>query len=108
MPPVAFSSLCCARSYLGTGTYRAFLTTFARAKEWAQSGPAGEIANRLADFFPGVARELLSDAVTRYQDLGCWDGDTEIPRDLYEQALTVFKSDQRIAWRHPYEEVVGR
>ena len=107
MPPVAFSSLCCAREYQKTGTYRAFLKTYRTAREWVQSAPAEEVARKEAGFFPLVPAGLLQDAVHRYQALSCWEGSIEIARDLYEQALTVFQSAGEIGWRHGYDEVVG-
>jgi hypothetical protein len=107
MPPVAFSSLCCARAFQKTEEYRVFLNAYAKAREWVRTAPAGEIAAAEAVFFPLVAPELLTAAVGLYQRLGCWEGGLEIPRDLYEQALNVFQACGGIAWRHRYEEVVG-
>jgi NitT/TauT family transport system substrate-binding protein len=107
MPPVAFSSLCCARPYQQTEGYRTFLKTYTRAREWVQTAPAEEIAKAEASFFPGTSSELLAATIKRYQSLGCWQGGTEIPRDLYEQALTIFQSQSAITWRHHYEEVVA-
>lgn len=106
-PPVAFSSLCCAREYQETAEYRAFLKVFERAREWVRSAPPEEVAAAEAALFPDIPPEFLADAVRRYQALGCWEGGLEIPRDLYEQALNVFQSAAAIAWRHRYEEVVG-
>src|SRR4051794_12491235 len=40
MPPVAFSSLCCSREFQKTEPYRAFLATYAKAREWVRSAPA--------------------------------------------------------------------
>ncbi len=54
MPPVAFSSLCCARSYQKTDGYRTFLKTYERATEWVRTAPAEEIAAKENAFFPGV------------------------------------------------------
>jgi hypothetical protein len=65
------------------------------------------VAARETSFFPDIGIEALAAAVARYQELGCWEGGIEIPRDLYEQALTVFESAGAIGWRHRYEEVVG-
>ena len=107
MPAVAFSSLCCARAFLKTAPYAAFVKTYTRAREWVRSAPAAEVAAAEASFFPGIAPELLTDAVTRYQALGCWEGTIEIPRDGYEQALNVFQAAGEITWRHRYDEVVG-
>jgi NitT/TauT family transport system substrate-binding protein len=105
MPPVAFSSLCCARDFLGTETFRSFLEAFRQAKEWVRSAPPAEVAQKEAGFFPGTAVEVLAASIRRYQVLGCWDGGVEIPRDLYEQSLTVFESAGEIKRRHPYDEV---
>jgi len=107
MPPVAFSSLCCARNYQRTEEYRTFLGAFERAKQWSQTAPAEEIAAKEAAFFPAIPAALVAATVARYQNLGTWEGGVEIPRELYEQALTVFQSVGAIAWRHRYEEVVG-
>jgi NitT/TauT family transport system substrate-binding protein len=107
MPPVAFSSLCCARGYQKTEGYSTFLKTYERAREWSRTSPAEEIAAKATSFFPGIAAGVLTATVRRYQGLGCWEGGIEIPRDLYEQALNVFQSAGAIAWRHRYEELVG-
>ncbi len=92
MPPVAFSSLCCARDYQQTGEYRGFVDAFERAKEWSRTARPEEIAAKEAGFFPGISPAVLADAIGRYQRLGTWEGGIEIPRDLYEQAVTVFQS----------------
>lgn len=107
MPPVAFSSLCCARPYQKTEAYRAFLKTYERARDWSRTAPPEEIASKEAPFFPGTAIPVLAAAVKRYQGLSCWEGGIQIPPDLYEQALNVFQSAGAIAWRHRYDEVVG-
>jgi NitT/TauT family transport system substrate-binding protein len=107
MPPVAFSSLCCSRSYQETEGYRTFLKTYAHAREWVRTAPAEEVAAKESPFFLGTDSEMLTATVKRYQEVGCWEGGIEITRELYEQALTVFQSVGAIAWRHSYEEVVG-
>jgi NitT/TauT family transport system substrate-binding protein len=106
VPPVAFSSLCCTRAYQETEGYRTFIDTYERAREWSRTAPAEEIAAKEASFFPAVPAAVLAAAITRYQSLGTWEGGIEIPRDLYEQALSVFQTAGAIAWRHRYEEVV--
>lgn len=107
IPAVAFSSLCCARAFQNTEGYRMFLEKYRRARERSRTDAAVEIASKEGPFFPGISPEVLTATITRYQSLGSWEGGIEIPRDLYEQALTVFQSAGAIAWRHRYEEVVG-
>ena len=63
MPPVAFSSLCCARTYQATEGYRIFLRTYARAKEWVRTAPAAEIAAAESSFFTGIDAGLLAAAI---------------------------------------------
>jgi NitT/TauT family transport system substrate-binding protein len=106
MPRVAFSSLMATREFLARDTARAFLRAYRTAREWADQAPAREIAHAEACFFPGTSPEALAAAVSRYQQLGCWDGDIAISRELYEQALEVFLYSRAITRRHPYEEVV--
>jgi len=105
MPPVAFSSLCASREFLATDASRAFLKAYAAAREWVRNTPADEIAATEAEFFPGIALPALATAISTYQNLGCWEGGIEIPRDLYGQSLTVFEFAGQIRRRHPYDEV---
>jgi NitT/TauT family transport system substrate-binding protein len=107
MPPVAFSSLCCSREFQKAEGYRVFLDAYRKARPWVQTTPPQEVAAFEGSFFPDVAAEALADAVGRYQGLGCWEGDIEIPKDLYEQALNIFQAAGEITWRHRYDEVVA-
>ena len=105
MPPVAFSSLCCSREFLGSEAYRAFREAFRESREWVRSASAEEVAKKEASFFPGVPSTVLATAIRAYQGVGNWEGGIDIPRDLYEQALNVFESAGEVQRRHPYEEV---
>ena len=105
MPPVAFSSLCCSRAFVRTEPFRAFVRAYTKAREWVRSSPAEEIAQKAASFFPTTDPGALAAAISRYQDLGSWDGGIEIPRHLYEQALNVFEWAGEITKRPVYEEV---
>lgn len=108
MPPVAFSSLCCAREFQKTEEYRTFLAAYEKVRPWVHTADPKEVAEAEGAFFPAIPRDRLVDAVRRYQALGCWEGGIEIPRDLYEQALDVFQCARAINDRHPYEDVCRR
>ncbi|HLK49051.1 MAG TPA: ABC transporter substrate-binding protein [Bryobacteraceae bacterium] len=103
MPRVAFSSLCASREFLRTETCRSFLTAYRQSREWVRSASPEDVARAETDFFPGVAPAILATAIRAYQKVGNWEGGIEIPRDLYEQALTVFEGE--IQRRHPYDQV---
>jgi ABC-type nitrate/sulfonate/bicarbonate transport system substrate-binding protein len=107
MPPNAFSSLCASREFIASEACRAFAKAFAEAKEWVRHTAAEEIAEKIAEkeasFFPGVDKAVLTGAIAEYKAIGAWDGGSGIPRDLYEQSLTVFESTGCIQRRHAYE-----
>jgi NitT/TauT family transport system substrate-binding protein len=107
VPPVAFSSLCCARRFQETPAYRVFLKAYGQAREWVRTASPEAVAAAEAAFFPQVHAAALADAIRRYQALGCWDGSIEIPRDLYQQALNVFESEGELGARHRFEDVVA-
>jgi len=101
MPEVAFSTLCCAREFMATEVFRAFLPAYVRSREWVRTAPISDIAEREAPFFHGVSLHALGNAIARYQKLGCWQGSVEITSDLYEQALNVFEYAGGLKARHP-------
>jgi NitT/TauT family transport system substrate-binding protein len=106
MPPVAFSSLTATREFVEGETGQRFLQAYTMAREWVRTAPAVEIAWQEAAYFPGIAEEALAAAISEYQKLGCWEGETGISPELYEQALNVFEVSGAITRRHPYQSVV--
>ena len=105
MPPVAFSSLCCAPRFAQTEAFAQFLEAYGEARQWVRTAPAAEVARAEAGFFEGRSPGALAAGIARYQEIGTWDGDVDIPRDLYEQALTVFETEGAISRRHSYDKV---
>lgn len=101
MPELAFSTLCCAREFVGTPAFNEFLAAFTETREWVRSAPAAEVAETEASFFPGVAVDDLADAVAAYQAVGTWTGTAEITDALYQQALNVFEFTGDIKSRPP-------
>ena len=106
MPEVAFSSLLATREFLATDAARAFTKAYREAREWVAEAPPEEIAATETPFFPDIHRDVLAATIGRYQQLGCWRGGIAIPRDLYEQALTVFEYGGAVTRRHAYDDVV--
>ncbi|MEE8363212.1 MAG: ABC transporter substrate-binding protein [Dehalococcoidia bacterium] len=104
--PVAFSSVCARREFLGTDRARAFMRAYLKSRNWVINTPAEEVASREASFFPGIDQEVLSATIRFYQGLGCWNPSVEITRQAYDTALDVFLHSSLITKRHPYEEVV--
>lgn len=106
--PVAFSSLCAKRDWLDSEMAKAFTRAYRRARAFAATAPAREIAAREAEagFFPGIDREVLVNTIAAYQRLGCWTGDVAISRDGYERLLDVFLHSAGITRRHDYDAAI--
>ncbi len=104
--PVAFSSLCALREWLGTDIAMAFMRAYRAACRYAIEAPAREIARKEADFFPGIDQDVLSQTIATYQTLGCWSPDPIISRASYENLLDVFLYSGLIKKRHGYDSCV--
>jgi NitT/TauT family transport system substrate-binding protein len=104
--PVAFSSLSATRAWLQQPEARRFMRAYCKAREWVNSAPAAEIAKAEQRFFPDVDQSTLTQTITYYQQLGCWNAPVTISRETYEAALDVFLHAKLITRRHPYEQVV--
>ena len=68
---------------------------------------AEEIADKEAEFFPGIDQSVLAHTIRFYQGLGCWNPAVEISRSSYETALDVFLHSNLITKRHSYDDVVA-
>ena len=106
MPPVAFSSLMASREFLMTDEARAFIRAYAQARLWVNQAPPDEVASKEIGLFPCAHRDTLARTIACYQSLGCWDGDLEITRESYDQALNVFLHSGKISRPHSYDDVV--
>ncbi len=104
--PVAFSSLCASREWLQTDMAKAFMRAYRAARQYVIDAPAGEIARREADFFPGIDQDVLSQTIATYQNLGCWSPDPVISQEAYENLLDVFFYSGLIKKRHSYDSCV--
>ncbi|HEY2382560.1 MAG TPA: ABC transporter substrate-binding protein [Terriglobia bacterium] len=106
VPPVAFSSLMAAREFLKTPEAGAFKRAYLRGLRFVIQSPAREIADIEAPFFPGTSIEAMTEAISRYQQLGTWRSDPNITREQYEVAMDVFIFAETFKERYAYQDVV--
>ncbi len=104
--PTAFSSLICRWDYLDTDDAKRVTAAYRASREWVNTADPMDVAKAEEPFFPGIAVEATAAAVAYYQELGTWDGDIAVPRELYESALDVFEHSGMVGARHAYEDVV--
>jgi len=106
--PVAFSSLCATHEWLNTDMATAFMRGYRRALSYVIDAPSEEIAAREyeAGFFPGIDLSVLTSTVSAYKALGCWQQDSSISREVYENLLDIFLYSGVITRRHAYEDLI--
>jgi len=104
--PVAFSSLCAHRDWLATDEATAFMRAYRKARQYIVDASADEIAVRVADFFPGIDPQVLSDTIVTYKKLGCWAPNPVIKLETYETLLDVFQYSGLITKRHAFNKCV--
>ncbi len=106
--PVAFSSLCASRDWLGSDMARAFMRAYHKSVGYVIAAPAEEIAARMHEvgFFITIHRNVLTETINAYQRLGCWEADPMISRHGYENLLRVFRHSGLIQRDHAYELAV--
>lgn len=103
---VAFSSLCASREWLETDMAVAFMRAYRAARQFVIDAPAEEIADREANFFPGIDQDVLTHTIATYQSLGCWSPDPAISQTAYNNLLDVFLYNGLITQRHAYESCI--
>lgn len=104
--PVAFSSLICRWDWLNTDEAQRFTAAYRASREWTNTAAPDIIAEAEADYFTDHSSKAVTRAIQAYQQMGTWQGDIQIPPELYENALNVFEHAKRITRRHPYDQVV--
>ena len=104
--PVAFSSLCASPEWLKTDEALAFMRAYRKGQQFVLDEPAAVVADAVAEFFPGIDRDVLESTIATYQQLGCWQREARIGRDSYERLLDVFEYSGQLAKRYTYDDVI--
>ena len=105
---IAFSSLCSTQQWLESDTAKEFLKIYKLSLKQCQQNEADEIASNLQNygFLKNINKTVLSNTISTYQSLGCWDHDGCITHGEYEKLLDVFEYSGLITQRHPYEALI--
>mmetsp|Transcript_120101 Transcript_120101/g.339853 ORF Transcript_120101/g.339853 Transcript_120101/m.339853 type:complete len:298 (+) Transcript_120101:140-1033(+) len=104
--PVAFSSLCATRAWLGTDMARAFMRAYRKGRRATAELPAPKVAEVVQPFFPQAEPAVLVATVAAYQAMGTWAGDEGVPPATYDTLLEVFAHCGLVTKRHPYDAAI--
>lgn len=106
--PVAFSSLCASPDWLKTDEALAFIGAYRKGQQFVLDESPATIASAVAEFFPGIDRDVLAATITAYQQLGCWQREARISHESYECLLDVFDYNGSLARRFAYDELIAQ
>jgi NitT/TauT family transport system substrate-binding protein len=104
--PVAFSSLCATRGWLGTDKAQAFMRAYRNACRFVLEAPAVEIAALEQHHFPDIRKAVLINTIETYQQMGTWSTQVHIDQAAYEHLLDVYLFSGLITRRHAYTACV--
>ena len=77
-----------------------------RSQKWLHTKTPTEIGESVAEFFPGLSRELLVGAIERYLDLGIWGRNPRLPCVGFVRQKLAMLSGGYITRDVPYESCV--
>ena len=104
--PVAFSSLCATRNWLGTDMAASFLAAYQQGMDAVIEMSAARITDTIHDFLPGIDRDVLIKTLDDYKKLDTWKSDIQINSDSYDNLLKVFLHSGTITKAHPLSSCV--
>jgi NitT/TauT family transport system substrate-binding protein len=88
------------------GEFAAMRSAIGRTLAWLADHSATELAEVVAAYFPGVAREDLVAAFQRYKDAGLWSRDTGVTREGFQRLAVSLQSGGFIAHLPDYDDCV--
>ena len=91
---IPYTAYFAAQDYMAAnpGVIQGFTNAVARGQKWVQEHSAQEIAEAIADQFPGTEVDTLTAVVQRYKDLDAWNDTPVMKQESLERLETVMES----------------
>ena len=105
---LAYSSFAATHRFLSEReeTASRFTAGFARALHWLSSAESDEVAESIAEFFPGTSQEVLAASIARYQEQEQWPVNPVLGQPEYDNLHDILLAAGMCRERQPYEKVV--
>ena len=106
--PVAYTSLNTTRQFAerNPDVLRGMCRAMYRAQKWIATRAAGDMAAALAEFFPDLPREILTDCFATYKEIGLWNRDPILQRRGLEWLRDAALADGILRTKFAYEDCV--
>ena len=91
---IPYTAYFAAQDYMAAnpGVIQGFTNAVARGQKWVQEHSAQEIAEAIADQFPGTEVDTLTAVVQRYKDIDAWNDTPVMKQESLERLETVMES----------------
>ena len=105
---LAYSSFAATNRFLSrqADTVRSFTQAYARGLKWLAEQEAAEVSRAIQPFFPDVAGELLTQAVSRLKRQETWPVTPQLGQPEYEGLQDILRAAGMVNEHQPYEKVV--
>ena len=105
---IAYSSFAATNLFLteNQDLVSRFMDGYSQALRWLADSEAAEIAEAVAPFFDQVPRELLAQAISRYQAQETWPNHPALAEPEYQGLQEILIGAGLVKERQPYEKVV--
>ena len=91
---IPYTAYFAAQDYMAAnpGVIQGFTNAVARGQKWVREHSAQEIAEAIADQFPGTEVDTLTAVVQRYKDIDAWNDTPVMKQESLERLETVMES----------------
>ncbi len=105
---IAYSSFAATNRFLteNQSLVSRFMDGYSQALRWLAGSEAAEIAEAVAPFFDPVPRELITQAISRYQGQETWPHHPALAEPEYQGLQDILMGAGLVRERQPYEKVV--
>jgi len=105
---IAYSSFAATNLFLteNQDLVSRFMDGYSQALRWLADSEAAEIAEAVAPFFDQVPRELIAQAISRYQAQETWPNHPALAEPEYQGLQEILIGAGLVKERQPYEKVV--
>ncbi|HVH80972.1 MAG TPA: ABC transporter substrate-binding protein [Stellaceae bacterium] len=86
--------------------FRRMVRAIYKTQQWVHAQPPSALAALIADYFPALDRDVLTNALARYKAHGVWGTDPILPEEGFDQLRRALLSAGFLSHTVPFEDCV--
>lgn len=84
-----------------------FTNAIYKGQNWVKEHTAKEVAETIAEFFPGTQIDLLEKCINRYKQIDVWNDTPILKNESFERLQTVMTQAGELKQKAPYDKIVN-